>query len=131
MQRLESIAYDAFHAHSYLVLGIVVLVIYGISVFGGTSKRLTACLQVLQNKTARLYTRLPKMGTTISYLLGQADFLSVHQLSVYHSLVQYWKIRKYKSPEYLYDRILNIDVNMNQNCIRKDRVAKQKFREIK
>ena len=25
MQRLDSIAYDAFHAHCYLVLGIVVL----------------------------------------------------------------------------------------------------------
>ena len=103
--------------------------VYGISVYGGTTKKMTACLQVLQNKTARLYTRLPKMGTSISKLLGQADFLSVHQLSVYHSLVQYWKIRKFKSPEYLYERILNIDQNRNQNYTRIDRVAKQKNRE--
>ena len=95
----------------------------GIPVFGGTSKKMISCLQVLQNKAARLYTRLPIMGTYISDLLDQANFLSVHQLSVYHSIVQYWKVTKFKSPEYLYDRILNV------NHTRLDRRVKQQHRE--
>ena len=64
----------------------------GIAIFGGTSKRMICSLQILQNKAARIYTGLPKMYTRISDLLDQANLLSVHQLSVYHSLVQYFKI---------------------------------------
>ena len=65
------------------------------------------------------------MYTRISDLLEQANLLSVHQLSVYHSLLQYFKIRKQKQPEYLYNRIMNIDKEPKQPM----RLAKQVSRE--
>ena len=89
--------------------------IYGIVVFGGTSKKMLKSLQVLQNYVARIYTNLPIMGTHIRDLLDQAKLLSVHQLSVYHSLMQYWKIKKNQIPEYLHTRIRNIETEIEQN----------------
>ena len=89
--------------------------IYGIVVFGGTSKKMLKSLQVLQNYVARIYTNLPIMGTHIRDLLDQAKLLSVHQLSVYHSLMQYWKIKKNQIPEYLHTRIRNIETEIEPN----------------
>ena len=61
-------------------------------------------LQVLQNKAARIVTKLPWMTPT-SVLLTQCGWLSVLQLIKYHSLVLMFKVKKDKRPHYIYEKI--------------------------
>ena len=100
--------------------------VYGIPVFGGINKNLMSSLQVLQNKTARILTKLPRMGTHISELLSEAKFLSVHQLSFFGKLLENHQIKK---NEYLYDRIINAERNENLNHVSLGRKVKQQHRE--
>ena len=53
---------------------------------------------------ARVVTRL-SWDTPIRKLLHQCGWLSIAQLSAYHSLVQMFKILREKSPRYLYQKI--------------------------
>ena len=77
---------------------------YIIQVYGGCSGYLLKMLQVLQNKAARIVTKLPWMTPT-SVLLTQCGWLSVLQLIKYHSLVLMFKVKKDKRPHYLYEKI--------------------------
>ena len=75
--------------------------VYLIPLWGGSAKFLIKSLQTLQNKAARAVTKLD-WNTTTSELLKQCSWLSVHQLSVYHTLVLMFKVMQAKSPKYLY-----------------------------
>ena len=59
-------------------------------------------LQISQNKVARMVTKLPWMTPT-SVLLKQCGWLSVNQLTFYHSVLLVFKVRLQKSPKYLFD----------------------------
>ena len=57
-------------------------------------------IQVLQNKLARLKTRLPR-STPTETLLQQSNDLSIHQLIALHSLLLTYKIIKSNRPYYI------------------------------
>ena len=95
--------------------------IYGISVWGGVwnipgilndvdrsspslTKEDNRQLQTLQNKVMRMQTRLPKETPTV-HLLQASGQLSVQQLTAYHSLLQVYKAKMFKQPEYIYSRL--------------------------
>ena len=64
-----------------------------IQLWSGTSDMLLDSLQVAQNRTARLVTKLP-LATSSETLLRQVGWLSVRQLSVFHSLTTVFNIKK-------------------------------------
>ena len=72
-------------------------IVYLVQVYGNASDYLLKSLQVLQNKAARVITRL-RWGTETSVLLNQVDWLSVRQLIAYHSLLLVFKIKKESKP---------------------------------
>ena len=65
------------------------------------TKRDMQRLQSLQNKSLRLVNWTDR-STPTSELLRSTDALSVHQLGAYLSLVQVFKIRETRQPEYNY-----------------------------
>ena len=73
---------------------------YLIALWGGCSSYLLKTLQVIQNKAARVVTKLD-WSTPTEELLKQCGWLSVHQLAVYHSVLVVYKVLQSKSPEYL------------------------------
>ena len=73
---------------------------YMITVWGGTEEHLLNSAQVLQNKAARIVTKLGK-ATNINTLLLQTNWLSIRQLIFYHSVLQIWKVKQNKTPQYL------------------------------
>ena len=75
--------------------------LYLIPLWGGSAKYLIRVLQVLQNKAARAVTKLDWFTPTAE-LLKQCGWLSVSQLSVYHSVVQVFKVLQARSPKYLH-----------------------------
>ena len=78
--------------------------IYLIPLWSGCDKSLIKSLQIVQNKVARVVTRCDKR-TPIPILLAQCGWLSVTQLSVYHSLLLVYKILSTGSPKYLYSKL--------------------------
>ena len=74
---------------------------YLIALWGGCSKQLLISLQKVQNKAARVVTKLD-WNTHARDLLHQCGWLSVHQLAVYHSVVLVYKVRQTESPRYLF-----------------------------
>ena len=73
--------------------------IYLIQIWGGCSDYLLNFLQVLQNRAARFVTKLGH-GTSVKTLLTQCGWLSVRQLTVYHSLNFIYKTKRDKKPKY-------------------------------
>ena len=65
-----------------------------IQLWSGTTDTL---LQVTQNRAARLVTKLPPT-TSCETLLRQVGWLSVRQLSVYHSMIMVFNIRRTGRP---------------------------------
>ena len=78
--------------------------IYLIQLWGGASDYLIRFLQVLQNRAARIVTRLD-WYTPTEVLLTQCGWLSVKQLIEYHSLLLLYKIRSDGKPVYLKERL--------------------------
>jgi hypothetical protein len=75
--------------------------VYLILLSGGSSKGLLKCPPIIQNKAARAVTKL-NWYTPTADLLRQCNWLSVHQLSVYHSVTLAFKVKQAKSPKYLF-----------------------------
>ena len=68
-----------------------------IQLWSGTTDTLLDMLQVTQNRAARLVTKLPPT-TSCETLLRQVGWLSVRQLSVYHSMIMVFNIRRTGRP---------------------------------
>ena len=79
-------------------------IIYLIQAWGGCSDYLIAAIQVIQNRAARLVTKLD-WYTSTSTLLNQCGWLSVRQLIIYHSLLMIFKIKTDKKPVYFHQKI--------------------------
>ena len=75
--------------------------VYLIPLWGGSSKGLIKSLQNLQNKAARAVSKMDWFTPTTE-LLRQCGWMSVHQLSVYHTLILVYKVMQVKAPTYLY-----------------------------
>ena len=91
-----------FKTRKMIADGIVMSkIIYLIELWGGSSKYLMEALQKAQNRAARFVTRL-EWNTPTGELLKQCGWLSIQQLSVYHSVVLVYKVMLNKSPKYLY-----------------------------
>ena len=73
--------------------------VYLIQLWGGCSDYLLDFLQILQNRAARMVTRL-SWYTPISTLLKQCGWLSVRQLVHYHSLLLVYKMLQEGKPAY-------------------------------
>ena len=94
-----------FKVRKMIAEGLVVSnILYVITVYGGCSEYLLTLLQVIQNNAARCVTKL-SWRTKVSELLLQCGWLSVRQLVYYHTVLQVFKIKKEKKPEYLYNKI--------------------------
>ena len=74
---------------------------YLIALWGGCSQDLLKSLQILQNKAARIVTKLD-WDTPTSVILKQCGWLSVHQLVEYHSVLMVYKVLKTKQPKPLH-----------------------------
>ena len=75
--------------------------VYLIPLWGGIYKGLIKSLQTLQNKAARAVSRM-NWFTPTADLLRQCGWMSVHQLSVYHTVILAYKVMQAKAPKYLY-----------------------------
>ena len=75
--------------------------VYLISLWGGCEKYLIRSLQIVQNKAARVVTKLD-WNTNTQVLLSQCGWLSVLQLAVYHTLVLVHTVLQTRQPEYLH-----------------------------
>jgi hypothetical protein len=74
---------------------------YLIALWGGCNTDLLKSLQILQNKAARIVTKLD-WTTPTSVLLSQCGWLSVNQLVVYHSVLVVNKVLQTKQPKPLH-----------------------------
>ena len=77
---------------------------YMITVWGGTELYLIRAIQVMQNKAARCVTKRSWFSPT-RLLLLEYNWLSIKQLVFYHTVLQVWKVRVYKTPGYIASRI--------------------------
>ena len=82
-----------------------------IALWGGCTTELRRSLQIIQNKAARVVTRLD-WSTSTTVLLGQIGWLSVNQLIFYHTVLMVYKVQKNKSPKYLH-RMFNWSYQYN------------------
>ena len=81
--------------------------VYLISLWGGSEKYLMRSLQTIQNKVARVVTKLG-WDTPTEVLLTQCGWLSVQQLAYHHTVVLVHKILQSGHPRYLHN-LFNMD----------------------
>ena len=78
---------------------IMAKIVYGISLWGNTGKKsVINKVQQAQNLAMRWITSAGR-GTSVKTLLTNTGWLSVNQLTIYHSILQYWKIQKFTTPK--------------------------------
>ena len=68
--------------------------------FGRSDKAEVEAPQIMQNKAAKLVTHAPQRASRKD-MFNQLDWLTVHQLVFYHSVLATFMIRGSKEPEYL------------------------------
>ena len=73
-------------------------------VWMGCEDYLVRALQVSMNKVARIVTKLD-IYTPTSVLMKQCGWLTVRQLMVPHSLMLLHKILKFRTPEYIFQKV--------------------------
>ena len=86
--------------------------IYLLPVWGGAGTGLMRMLQVVQNTAARYVTR-SSWYTPSTDLMKSCNWMSMKQLSAYHSLVITHKTLLSKEPQYLYDKFNNTQYPCN------------------
>ena len=98
-------AYSSFKTRKMIANGVVLShLTYLIQLYGGCSEQLISSLQILQNKSARLVTKLDG-STPIATLLLQCGWMSVRQMIAYHSILLLHKSKQNKKPGYIYSKI--------------------------
>ena len=102
MNALKRLSRNASFKTRLMVANATVMSIfcYMISVWGGTEAFIISAAQVIQNRAARIVT---KRGwfTSQKTLLRETNWLSIRQMISYHTILQIWRVRKLKKPEYL------------------------------
>ena len=84
---------------------------YGIQIWG------TSCKPSVMNKVQTIQTNTMKWlsgnyNSIVKELLIYTKWLSVYQMSVYYSLLLYWKVKFFKKPARLVCRILKTEDSM-------------------
>ena len=82
------------------------VLIYCIPLWGGGDKGDIQDLQVLQNRAAQHVLKLPRR-TNRNEMFNRLDWMSVHQLVFYHTVLTVYKIRQTGEPEYLAEKMQN------------------------
>ena len=96
---------SSFKTRKMIADGIVMSkLLYLIQWWGGGSAYLLQYLQVLQNRAARMVTKL-SWSTSTSKLLNQLGWLSVKQLVEFHSLTLLFKMISQAKPAYFHDKL--------------------------
>ena len=78
--------------------------VYMIPVWGGTEESIIRAAQVIQNRAARIVTKL-SWFTPQRILLQQTNWLSIRQLISYHTLIQVWRTRINQKPRYMFEKL--------------------------
>ena len=96
---------------------------YMISVWGGTEAYIISAAQVIQNRAARIVT---KRGwfTSQKNLLRETNWLSIRQMIFYHTILQIWRVRKTRRPEYL-NEMLNPEYEQRTRCVIEGNIKSQ------
>ena len=95
----------SFKARKILANGVFMSkLIYLMPVWAGCEDYLVKALQIIQNKVARSVTR-KDIFTPTHVLMKECGWLTVKQLLVYHSLLQFHKTKQQHAPTYLHQRI--------------------------
>ena len=95
----------SFKNRKLIANGIVLShITYLVQLYGGCSDYLLSGLQVLQNRAARMVTRLG-WYTPTETLLRQCWWLSIRQMIEYHSLLLIYKTRSSRKPNYIFSII--------------------------
>ena len=76
------------------------IIIYMVSVWGGTEDYIVKAVQVMQNKAARSVTK-QSWFTPTKRLLLQCNWLSIKQLIFFHTALQVWRVITSKCPVYI------------------------------
>ena len=76
------------------------VIIYMVSVWGGTEDYIVRAVQVMQNKAARCVTK-QSWFTPTKRLLLQCNWLSIKQLIFFHTALQVWRVHTSKCPVYI------------------------------
>ena len=77
------------------------VILYCLPLIGGCTKADLNSIQSLQNKAAQIVTRSPPRANR-AWMYDKLDWLSVNQQIAYHTLLQVFRVRQNKEPEYLY-----------------------------
>ena len=97
--------YSSFKTRKMIANGIIMSKFtYLIQLWGGCSKYLIVSLQSLQNRAARIVTGMD-WSTSVKTLLLQCGWMSLNQLTVYHSLVLVYQIKTERKPEYFSEKL--------------------------
>ena len=98
----------SFKSRKMVANGVILSrLVYLIQWWSGCENYLLKALQIIQNKAARIVAKRGRR-TPVKILLNQCGWLSVAQLSVYHSLMLVYKILSTKSPHYLYTQLSSV-----------------------
>ena len=106
IKALKKIKYIATFKERLMVANVLFMscLVYGIQVWGGCEEYLQRCLQVLQNRAAKVVTGLGYY-TPVKELMRQTGWLSVKQLIFYHSVVMVKRVRETGKPGHLATKI--------------------------
>ena len=97
--------YSGFKTRKMIANGIVMSKLtYLIQLWGGCSKHLILCLQLLQNRAARIVTG-KDWFTSVKTLLLECGWLSVNQLILYHSLILIYQVKNSRKPHYFSEKL--------------------------
>ena len=103
LRKISRIA--SFKTRKMIANGIYISkLIYLMPVWMGCEDYLVRALQVSMNKVARIVTKLD-IYTPTSVLMKQCGWLTVRQLMVYHSLMLLHKTLKFRTPEYIFQKV--------------------------
>ena len=98
-------SYSSFKNRKMIANGVVMShITYLIQLYGGCSEYLLSALQVLQNRAARVVTKLDWYTPTETLLL-QCGWLSIRQMIQYHSILLLFKTKMSRKPVYMYSQI--------------------------
>ena len=106
MNALKKLSRNASFKTRLMVANATIMstMVYMMPVWGGTEEYIIKAAQVIQNRAARLVTKL-SWYTPQRILLKQTNWLSIRQLIAYHTILQLWRAKKNMEPKYIFSNI--------------------------
>ena len=88
----------------HIVNGLIVSrILYGIGIWGNTSENITKKVQICLNKCVRYVLGCNKYTKEVE-MMNECNWLNVSELTEYFSILQLWKVLRWKSPKYLREK---------------------------